>query len=800
MTDLSAPSFLKTIAPLTVADDEQQNLLMMLIENLPVAMFVKDMRNEERYLIWNKQAERAFGLKATDVVGKRDEELFPAEHAASFHAVDHEVMQSRQVLEINEEAVGDQWSHTVKVPIYDAEGKPLLLLAIVEDITARKLAQEQAERSAREVSRQKDILNKIIEHLPVALFAKDVQNNFNYLVWNRKAEEVFGMQAANMLGKTDYDFFPKEEADFFRSIDHKVIESGEVVEVEEEPVTSARGKWYGRTVKVPVFDEQGEPAVLYGIIEDITIEKEAMENKARRVEAERANKAKSEFLANMSHELRTPLNSILGMSRLLHDTALSPEQRTMIKTVLQASDMLLKTVDDILDLSKIEANQVTLEHIGFNPAEVAQQVVEILQPLATQKGLLLTLSIKKKPFPDSMGDPTRVARILNNLIGNALKYTHQGSVAVDMSWHDLGGKVELLCRVTDTGIGIAPEKHAVIFEEFSQADTSTTRKYGGTGLGLAITKQLVEMMGGELGVESALGRGSSFWFRIPMDRAEARHQDFAAPKPHIARSQPLLNAADARILVAEDNPLNQLFMEKMLEGFGFRHVHMAENGQLAIEAFMEHEFDLVFTDCHMPEKSGYEVATAIRELEKGSQQRIPIVAMTANVLFGERDKCLAVGMDEYIGKPIDIDHFRQMLGQWVQLNPLPGTQPGQPAARHTPPDAPIDMQLIDAYAQGNRDREVHIAQLFLEHANEVVGELRNCCVDGVSKPWYEAAHLLKGSAANIGAKQLYVLCGQGQAYVSESAQHRLELVDRIEAEIGRIHDFFRDRGLLEQAA
>jgi CheY-like chemotaxis protein len=354
--------------------------------------------------------------------------------------------------------------------------------------------------------------------------------------------------------------------------------------------------------------------------------------------------------------------------------------------------------------------------------------------------------------------------------------------------------------VTDTGIGIAPEKHALIFEEFSQADSSTTRKYGGTGLGLAITKQLVEMMGGELGVDSALGRGSSFWFRIPMDRASALHQDVDRPKQQIARNHTLLKASDARILVAEDNPLNQLFMEKMLDGFGFRHVHMADNGQLAIEAFMEHEFDLVFTDCHMPEKNGYEVATAIRELEKGSSRHVPIIAMTANVLFGERDKCIAVGMDEYIGKPIDIDHFRFMLSRWVELNPLPGTAENATASAASAPNAPIDMQLIDAYAQGNRDREVHIAQLFIEHANEVVTELRNCCVDGVSKPWYEAAHLLKGSAANIGAKQLHALCGRGQDYVSESAQRRLELVDEIETEISRIHAFFQHRGLLEQAA
>lgn len=656
--------------------------------------------------------------------------------------------------------------------------------------------------TARLLQLHKEVLNRIVDNLPVALFAKDVNDNYNWVVWNRKAEELFGLKAADVLGKTDYDFFPKEQADFFRKIDVEVVESGKVVEVPEEPVTSPRGTWYGHTIKVPVYDDEGKPIIMYGIIEDISLQKESLANLAAKIEAERANAAKSEFLANMSHELRTPLNSIIGMSRLLRETPLSDEQRVMISAVMQAGDMLLKIVDDILDLSKIEAKQMTLEHIGFDAMSVFRQVVNILQPLASEKRLPLSLQEAIMPMPFVLGDPARLARILNNLIGNALKYTHEGSVKVVVEWEEKSAnEISMLCRVIDTGIGIPPEKHEMIFEEFSQADTSTTRKYGGTGLGLAITKQLVEMMGGQIGVDSAEGKGSTFWFRIPFactTTSEVGAGNFTT-LPHVNMSGD--DPGVMRVLVAEDNPLNQLFMEKMLEGFGFKHVHMASNGQLALEAFMKHEFDLVFLDCHMPEKSGYDVAKAIREIESGTMRHVPIVAMTANVMFDERDKCLAIGMDEYIGKPIDIERFRLILSRWLKLEPLPDDAASAASnSDRAVNDPPVDMKMIHAYALGDRERERHVAQLFLEHSGDTMDELRDCCVDGVSKRWYELAHQLKGSAASIGAQKLQDLCNTAQGYIAESAQNRLSLIDQMQKEIERIEQFFIERKITRSAA
>jgi CheY-like chemotaxis protein/HPt (histidine-containing phosphotransfer) domain-containing protein len=259
-------------------------------------------------------------------------------------------------------------------------------------------------------------------------------------------------------------------------------------------------------------------------------------------------------------------------------------------------------------------------------------------------------------------------------------------------------------------------------------------------------------------------------------------------------------AQHMKVLVAEDNPLNQLFMEKMLEGFGFKHVTMANNGQLALEAYMQHEFDLVFLDCHMPEKSGYEVAQAIRDIERGTRRHVPIIAMTANVLFGERDKCLKVGMDEYIGKPIDIEAFRHMLSRWASLAPLPDNAALSASTTACDDHLPIDMRLIHAYALGDRDREQHIASLFLEHAGDTIAAMRDCCIDGVSKQWYELAHQLNGSAVNIGAHRMRDLCDNAQNSISATAQQRISIVARMQEELGCIEEFFERNGLMRRAA
>ncbi len=633
-------------------------------------------------------------------------------------------------------------------------------------------------------------LLKILENLPVALFAKNVQDNNRFILWNKRAEELFSLPRDIVIGSTDHALYPKEQADFFYQTDARVMASREVVVIDEEPITSAGRTWTAHTVKVPVYDDHGVPSILFGLVEDITAQKELVAQVEATHAAEKATLAKSEFLANMSHELRTPLNSLLGMAVLLSMTSLDSRQNEMLGIMLQAGELLQHTINDILDLSKIEAQQVTLERIGFDPQAVFNQTISVMQPLASKKGLLLTLDWPQGSMPAVSGDPARFARILHNLIGNAIKYTPSGQVRVSARWEkQADGAIVLSARVTDTGIGIAREKQGLIFHKFSQGDSSTTRKYGGTGLGLTITQELVGLMQGTIGVESVVGEGSTFWFTVPFEIAQIIDKEWAETTASVSGALlPLhrLHPEKTRILVAEDNALNQLYMDKLLSAYGFAEVRFVENGVEAVSAFTDADYDLIFMDCHMPEMNGYEATQNIRRLEESSGGRIPIIAMTANALLGEREKCLAIGMDEYVSKPIDISLFRRVLGNWVVLPDIQRLT--QQTADAGPP--PIDMAEIRFYSDGNIDKERKLVGIFEKQTVAVLATLRENCVDGENVPWREAAHLLKGSAGSIGAAQLRMLCADAQEAGPETAGWRRNLLADIEHEIGRILRYF----------
>ncbi len=763
------------------SEERYRNLIM----NSPDAIFVNQ---QDRLTLANHACIRLFGAKDADqLLGKSPYELFHAE----FHdAIRERIRQLRDLgksVPRLEERIVRLDGTLVDVEVLAAAfhfGGENALHVILRDITDRK-------RAEAELRRHRESLEEMVREQTTALRASE--SRFRAYV-DQAADAMFvhdfsarildvNQQACVNLGYSREELLRMSLLDIEIGFDLEYVQSvwRQMTPGETQTLRGQHRRKDDSTfpieVRIGCFDLEGERFYL-GLARDIT-ERSSMEEQirqwnvvlertvaARTAELAAANAAKSEFLANMSHEIRTPMNGVIGMTGLLLDTHLSDEQRRYAETIRNSSESLLVLLNEILDISKIEAGKLELESVEFNLHSMLADFAAPLVARASSKGLNLSYFVDTDVPASIFGDAGRLRQILLNLADNALKFTQRGEVRLQVSVSEKNNSDVLLrFAVRDSGIGISVEQQSKLFEKFSQADASTTRRYGGSGLGLAICKQLAELMGGTIGVNSQADVGSEFWFTVRLG-LPAQINDSAAASTTPSQPRPAMDISlihsGARILVAEDNVVNQEVALGILKKLGVRAEAVADGAE-AIEVLKTLPYDLVLMDVHMPEMDGLEATRIIRDPQSPVRNHeIPIIALTASALRSDRDTCLAAGMNDHITKPVSLEALAAILNFWLSRQSrgvMHDTSADSSAGGAAGKRPELDLNVFDraglvARLMDDETLADRILSRFLEATPKQIESLRQKLDDGDAAAAKGLAHSIKGAAANIGGEKL----------------------------------------------
>lgn len=783
---------------------QTQRFLDSIIENLPNMVFVKDAQSL-CFVRFNKAGEELLGYAREDLLGKNDYDFFPAQEADFFVSKDREVLATGNLLDIAEEQIQTRAGetrllHTKKIPILNDAGQPQYLLGISEDITEYR----QAELALRESETR---LRLALEVSQAIAWERDLEFDLVYFTGAMTLPVPATLSFTELLGL----IHPLDREAFQQAHQTAIANRGSLQIEHRIRVADQTWRWYQVQASV-ITDASNQPIRLIGMSFDISDRKQAEAELLQAKEtAEAATRAKGDFLATMSHEIRTPMNAVIGMTGLLLNTPLSPEQRQYGETIRNAGESLLSVINEILDFSRIESGHLDLEEHPFELSHCVAEVIDLLANRAVEKSLHLEVQIDPGVPAVIVADSARLRQILVNLVANALKFTDQGQVIISVksvAASPDGQHQTLEFSIQDTGIGIAPKQLEHLFQPFSQVDSSSTRRYGGSGLGLVISKRLCERMGGQIRAQSQAGVGSTFSFTLPV--RVSLTPILPRIDPPTPTSQPWDNSFALRyplkILVAEDNTINQQVIRLMLQQLGYA-ADLVANGQEAIQALNQQPYDLLFMDLQMPIMDGL---SATRQIRQSLGSAPWIIGLSANAFADTQAEALVAGMNDYLTKPLKLETlaaalqgfpYPQSLSPELFTPELFTPEPLSPADQGMKPLAPQSVQSELAHdtaklslaEPGATEEPICISylrnrfkpsslcrliEMFLEDAAQHLQHL-GTALEQENYPYLNhVAHSLKGSSATMSAQELARLCQELEQLSQRSGLELTEL-DRL---------------------